>query len=204
MLDPRLEELRSVLFAIAPLPFEQFEAFARHVSFQTLAPGESLVRFGGPPARMAFVLKGLLKAYYLTRKGDEFIRTFCAEKSFAAAYAALVARLPKAEVDLVAIEASELLVFDWENFAGRFQDHWTWQQIGRVIAEITYYARERRQFEFMTMSAEERFDMFMAAHGDLAARISQKDMASYLGVTPVSLSRLRARKRARKQSKDNG
>jgi CRP-like cAMP-binding protein len=178
----------------APLPDAEWRSFEQGLSTARLAAGESFIRFGGPASQLGFVTRGLMKAYYLTRKGHEYIRQFIAEDAVAAAVSALFqGQGAPAEVELVAIEPTELIVCDAESLRRRYADHWTWQQIGRAMAEKGYVLRERRQFELMTMSAEERLRSFFRQFPGLAARVSQKDLAGYLAITPESLSRLRAK-----------
>jgi predicted nucleic acid-binding Zn ribbon protein len=70
-----------------------------------------------------------------------------------------------------------------------------------VIAEDHYRQRERREQELLLNSATERWATFMRQQPDLAKRLPQKIIASYLGITPVALSRITAgtRKAAKKR-----
>lgn len=201
MIAPEVAEpLRHFLKTLGPLPDAEWEAFLPHLRKKTLRPGEHLVKVGGDPQPVGFVVRGLLKAWYATRTGKEYIRVFLPESTLAAAYVALLRGDTESEVNLTALEPTELLVFDWSRYVARRTEHWAWQQIGRVVAEQAYILRERWQYELAVFSAGDRLASFLEQYPGLAARISQKDLACFLGMTPVSLSRIRGRARARHSS----
>jgi CRP-like cAMP-binding protein len=185
---------------LAPLPDEEWDALLRIMKRRKLRPGEHFVKAGGDPQPVAFVVRGLLKAWYTTRTGKEHIRVFLCENTVAAAYVALLRGDATSEVNLTALEPTELLVFDYAAYVARRSKHWAWQQVGRIVAEQAYILRERRQYELAVLSAEDRLASFLEQSPGLAARISQKDLACFLGMTPVSLSRIRGRTRARNRS----
>ena len=196
MIDPEAAEpLRLFLKMLAPLPDEEWDAMFRKMRRRTLRPGEHFVKAGGNPQPVAFVVRGLLKAWYTTRTGKEHIRVFLPENTVGAAYVALLRGDATSEVNLTALEPTEVVVFDWADYVARRSHHWAWQQIGRIVAESAYLLRERRQYELAVLSAEDRLASFLEQFPGLAARISQKDLACFLGITPVSLSRIRGRSR---------
>lgn len=146
--------------------------------------------------RVGFVLSGVVKIsfHYNSR---EFIRFFCPENTFTGAYTALIEGRDKSDVDIIALEPTELLIFDYDKFTSRLPNHWSWQQIGRKLAERYLLMRERRAQELLTLTASQRFDSFNTQYPTLLSRIPQKDLATFLGITPQSLSRIRASRKKR-------
>ena len=100
----------------------------------------------------------------------------------------------ESDVTIVALEPCRIISFNFKDYRNLLPAHWTWQQIGRIMAEKHYVMRERRQYQLLTMSADERLDQFLKDYPNLGGRVSQKDLAAYLGITPVSLSRLRGKR----------
>lgn len=202
MSEQYYQAMRTRVLSLAPLPDSEWIELTKNLRITKLAVGESLVHFRGPADRVGFVVKGLLKAYYLTGQGDEFIRAFIPENSFAAALSAIYQgeRTPS-EVGLTAIEPTEMVTLDYGYVRSRLPVHWTWQQICRIIAERYYIHRERRHYELLTMPANDRLKSFMALYPGLANRISQADLAAYLGITPASLSRMRGRQKSDRAAK---
>jgi CRP-like cAMP-binding protein len=66
-----------------------------------------------------------------------------------------------------------------------------WQKLGRRIAELLYIRKEQRELSFLLLDAPARYQRFCAQFGQQADRIPQYYIASYLGIRPQSLSRLR-------------
>ena len=191
MPQQELDDFRKFLHSMAPLPETEWDACQGHLDSIRLESGEALVMYGGPCNRVGYVRSGLLKTFYLTSKGTEFIRNFSTEGQLVAAFVPLLLGRTKSDVTIVALESTELITIDFRFLRERLARHWTWQQIGRVLAERVYLERERRQYELMALSGEERVRSFIASFPNILARISQADMAAFVGVTSQSLSRLR-------------
>jgi CRP-like cAMP-binding protein len=185
--------LHNYMSALAPVPDSEWKDFAVDLQVSNLVTGQALVSRGDRPERVGFVLSGVTKSSYQTQKGVEYVRYFATEGMLVAPYVAFLQRSAVAEVDIVAIEPTKLITFSYEVYCTFLPRHWAWQQIGRLVAEKFYLFRERCQYELHTLTAKERLEAFMTQFPGLAARISQKDLASYIGVTPESMSRLRAK-----------
>ena len=69
-----------------------------------------------------------------------------------------------------------------------------WERFGRRLAEMLYLRKERRELDFLLLDAAGRFEAVRRELGDAAARIPRHLLASYLGIAPESLSRLRKRR----------
>ena len=88
----------------------------------------------------------------------------------------------------------------WSELEALYTRHVCWQIVGRRFAETALLEREARAHELLTLNAAERFAGFCETHRALLPHLRSYDIASYLGITPVSLSRLRARVRRRAQA----
>ncbi|UPT74855.1 MAG: hypothetical protein M0D55_03830 [Elusimicrobiota bacterium] len=78
----------------------------------------------------------------------------------------------------------------YDRITALYKDHACWQELGRVVAEDHYRQRERREQELLMNSATERLESFHKERPDLFDRLPKKIIASYLGITPVALSRI--------------
>jgi hypothetical protein len=96
-----------------------------------------------------------------------------------------------------ALEPTRLVCFDFQKLAQLFHRHPCWQEFGRVMAERYLITRERREYEFMALSATERWNLFRSEHGKLLGRVQAYHIAAYLGITPVALSRLQKQARSK-------
>ena len=157
-----------------------------------VAADEHVFRQGDRSGSIYLLNSGLLKAYYLSAEGRETIKSFVLPGDLIGSLAA--AHLKEAcTFNLVALEAAALTKLDFDEIyaAGRSD----LQMASAVIDFLLVFAmkKERREKEFLTESAETRYRMLVDQSPGLLDKVRQKDIARYLGITPVALSRIRAR-----------
>lgn len=176
---------------LAPVPPEQWVKLEAHLRPRRLAKGRNFIEPGQPADEAAIVVSGLLRFYYTDADGREATKAFRGPGEMVAAYAELLDRRPS-RTTIEALEDSELLVVRYDRFTALYKAHACWQELGRVIAEDHYRQRERREQELLLDSATKRYRTFLKEKPELAAKLPQKLIASYLGITPVALSRIRS------------
>jgi len=145
------------------------------------------------------VRRGLLKLVYLSDSGDDWIKSFIAEGQF---FASLAALAPGGRTSFLAeaIEDSELEQFDYRELAPRADVNLPWQRLLSQALLIYGTRKETRERELLTLSPADRYRAFLRHSPGVAERVLQRDLARHLGVTPVSLSRLKARVRTAPRS----
>lgn len=159
-----------------------------------LAPGQSLIQPGQPHPYVYVVRHGLLKLHYLQADGEEWIKSFSCEGMF---FGSLSALRPGgvASFGVTALEPSELERLDYRELETLAARHPPW--MAALYRAMQHFAalKEQREFELLTLTPAERYAQFLHAQPGLAERLAQKELARFLGITPVSLSRLRGRTR---------
>jgi CRP-like cAMP-binding protein len=183
---------------LAPVPPEQWARLEGFLKPRRVAKGATFIEPGQPSNEAAIVVSGLFRFYYTDADGREATKAFRGPGELVAAYAELLDKRPS-RTTIEALEDAELLVVRHERVTALYKDHPCWQELGRVIAEDHYRQRERREQELLLNSATERWMTFRAECPELAARLPQKIIASYLGITPVALSRISVAARRTKQ-----
>lgn len=179
---------------LADIPGAEWAHFASRLSWLELAPLQALSEAGVVADRLGFVVQGLIRKLHLTERGKRVVRGFGGPGSVVGAYASLLTQQPS-HLRVEALEPTSLFVLPWSELDALYARHVCWQIVGRRIAETNLVEREQRAHELLTASATERYRRFCEAHRELLPRLHDYDIASYLGITPVSLSRLRARRR---------
>jgi CRP-like cAMP-binding protein len=91
-----------------------------------------------------------------------------------------------------ALEDSHILTFNYGQWKSLYDHHSCWSKVLLAILEKGYIKKEAREREFLLFSAEERYRSFLDEYPHLENRIKQHQIASYLGITPVALSRIRS------------
>ena len=201
MIDPQHEKiLRDYLERIVPIPDLEWQRLHSSLSSLKLKRADYFVRAEDTAKDIGFVLSGLLKKFYRTTDGKEFIKDFSPDRRLVTAYSSLLQKKP-ARLNIQAIEPTKLLVIPFEKFRSLYEYHPCWQELGRKIAENLFIEREQREYELLLFPAKERYDIFLQQYPDLHTRVPQYEIASYLGISPISLSRLVGKKQTAQKVK---
>ena len=184
--------IKQALNHLVSPPDTELEQFLKLFSKRTLEQGEYFLQAGDKSIELAFVNAGLLRFFYQTEEGKEFNKSFIPENQFATAYSAFLIDMP-ARFSIQALEESHLLVCNLQPVVELFDQHRCWERLGRNLAEQLYIKKEIREAEFLLDDAETRYNNFQRAYPGLEHRLAQYHVASYLGITPVALSRIRRR-----------
>lgn len=172
-------------------PLPDAVALRRDVGRQTLRRGEILFAQGTPSSRVYWVRVGVLKLSYVSSDGTERVREFVAEGQVFACLEALDGARP-AEYSATACEACEL---EWLPFAALdalSQREPTWGRCLGQFALDTARHRGERERVLLTSPPLQRFTSAIRERPWLLSRVAQRDLAAYIGVTPVSLSRFKS------------
>jgi CRP-like cAMP-binding protein len=182
--------LREYLALRAAFTEQDFEVIRAAVLFKRLSAGDILQRAGNVTRHFTFVAAGCLRSYTIDAKGKEHIVQFAPETWWLVDATSLSGGTPSPYfVD--AIEDSELLLIDGrshqrlvdtiQGFAAAFR-----RGLQRHIA-----AKDQRLVSTLSGTAEERYLEFLRIYPSIAGRVPQFMLASYLGLTPETLSRIR-------------
>ncbi|HYF70321.1 MAG TPA: Crp/Fnr family transcriptional regulator [Ohtaekwangia sp.] len=154
------------------------------------SPKEFFIRAGQIPKKFGIVQTGLFRYYYLTDDGKEFTKVFMPEHNVISAYSAMIAASP-ACYNIEAIEPSTVIEIDYDHWQKLRQCDSKWDRLLIFLLEKGYSIKEKREREFLLLDAESRYRIFLQEHADLDKRLKQHMIASYLGITPIALSRIR-------------
>lgn len=180
------------LNAIAPLSPKTLKTLLAMGTPRTLGKGEFFTRPGQPATRFAIVRAGLMRHYYVDARGKESVKAFRGPLEVSGPYAEILLRKPS-RTFIQALTFAELLVFEVADIDAAAERSLELQRLVRRFVELQFVAKEQREYEFLMLSAEERYRQFRASLPELLHHIPQHQIASYIGITPVALSRIRGR-----------
>ncbi|WP_229369680.1 Crp/Fnr family transcriptional regulator [Fibrivirga algicola] len=184
--------LRQQISYFAPLTDDEWNALVPHLSIRTFRKHQCLIQQGEMASQVAFVLDGLFRQFYM-KDGDERTTYFFLDDQLVGAYMSCVTGQPSL-VTIEALSDSTCLAFPYTALTTLFSQYDGWQLFGRRFAEYIMVSLEERMVGLLTRSPEERYlDLLTGNQRALLQKVPQHYIANYLGITPVSLSRIRNR-----------
>lgn len=138
-----------------------------------------------------FVNEGCLRFYSYNEEGKELTRYFAFENKFGTSLASLISQEPSNE-NIQAVEKSEVLQISRQDFFMLVETFPEINLVYRDILEMAYITTTKRIYNLQGESALDRLKWLMDYQPFILARLSNKMVASYLGITPYTLSRLKA------------
>jgi CRP/FNR family transcriptional regulator, anaerobic regulatory protein len=177
-------------------PFVTFTESEKRVlenafSFRQVPKKFKLTEEGKVAKELYYILKGLIRLYY-TKDGEEITGYIFKENLFASSYDSFLRQVPSVQT-LETLEDCDLLVISYKSLQQLYDDLPKMHIVARKVSEQRFINAQLMLSSFILDSPEERYIRFQEQHGDLLLRVPHHIIASYLGITPVSLSRIRKR-----------
>jgi len=166
-----------------------FNTLAAAIEVTHLAERQSAFRAGDTCPRIFIVRSGLLKQLYIKEDGSEWIKSFTGAGDL---FACLEALAPGGRTSFAstAIEPSVVESIDFSRVERLGEQHVAWQKAIRLAFQYLAELKVRRERDLLMLSAQELYRKFATESPALARRVPQKDLAAFLGVTPVGLNRI--------------
>jgi CRP-like cAMP-binding protein len=186
------EVLRGYLLARAAFTHDELQFVEAQFIPRSLKPHEPLQRAGDIAEYAAFVTRGCLRTYVIDPEGREHIVQFAPETWWVADNISLEHRTPS-RYFIDAVEESHVLLVDPPSHERIVQHVPGYAASFRRGLQRHAAAKDERIVKGMSASVQERYLDFLQKYPSLATRIPQRMLASYLGVSPETISRVRAR-----------
>lgn len=175
-----------------PLTQEEEEYIKKFLAVKKLRKKQYLLQEGDVCKTIAFVEKGILRAYSVDDAGTEHIIQFGPEGWAISDLYSFITGEP-ATYNIDAIEDCELVLISKSAHDELLDKMPKYERYTRLNITNAYIAMQRRINSRNTASPEDRYEMFMNIYPHIAQRVPQHMIASYLGLTPETLSRVRKR-----------
>jgi CRP-like cAMP-binding protein len=187
MINSLLNSIQSII-TLSPAEIDIVKSLFKE---KTYKKGDFFLEEGRICKHIGFVAKGLMR-YYINHDGEEKTYAFSKENSYVSNYESFLPQ--KASVKIIqALEDSDVLIISYNNLQLLYANVREGERFGRIAIESVFLQMLKDLNSFYTETPALRYEMFLKTHADLQQRISQYYIASFVGVKPQSLSRIRKR-----------
>ena len=173
---------------------EEWETFVKHLTFSKLKKKQLFASADTVCDKFGFIVLGSVR-YYHSINGDDITSYFSFEEEFVSSYKSFLTKKPTITY-IQALEETRLINISynaWQQMLASPILAYKMERFGRLIAEHYLCCYEDRIASFITQSPEERYLQLLQTGRDVLQRMTQHYIAHFLGITPVSLSRIRKR-----------
>ena len=185
-----MENLRQAMRQMIDISEQELEVFLGKTFSKTFKRQEVLSAPGTVPNEIFFIVKGIVRVVVTDHAGTEHTVHFAMENQFIADYTSFLTdkdsiyTLQALEETTVAVLPREAVYWGYENLKEG-------QKMGRLIAEFYFVYQDTRVRNMYSRTSKERYDSISEVFPGIHNRVPQHMIASYLGITPVHLSRLK-------------
>jgi len=176
--------------AIAPLALQLQERLKYNLREEQFDKKATILSPGETCRRLYFIKEGFTRAYYLSRSGKECTTWFMGTGQLMMSVFSFYSQRPASEWIQV-LEPSTLQSISYQQLQAIYADFPEFNLSGRIMTEKYYLLSEQRAIMLRTTTPEERYEQLIESYPDIFEKASQKQVASYLGITHETLSRLR-------------
>lgn len=182
--------LRKHINSRVPLTDEEFNICTKFFIPKKLKKHQFLLNEGDVCRYIGFVNSGCLREYTIDSKGTEHILQFAIEDWWVSDLNSFLSGLP-AKYNIDALQDSEVLLIEKSAREELLDNCPKMERFFRLLIEANHVATNQRISDALSASAEERYLKFIKTYPKLFEKVPQNHIASYLGITPQSLSRIR-------------
>jgi CRP/FNR family transcriptional regulator, anaerobic regulatory protein len=187
-----LNQLKQIIQSITGIDEQSANTIINCFS-ETSIPEKHILCSEGQVAKdIYFISKGLIRLYYFKKTGEEVTGFLFKENLFASSFESFLRQKPSKQI-LETLEPCRLLVLTHEKLQQLYREVPAMNQMVRIVLEERFINAQQILSSFILDTPEERYKKFIENHPDLVLRVPLHIIASYLGITPVSLSRIRKR-----------
>ncbi|MDR7129525.1 CRP-like cAMP-binding protein [Algoriphagus sp. 4150] len=169
---------------------DEQEYFCSMLTTRSLLPRQYLVQQGDVCHYESFVCKGFLRSFYMDEKGNDHTLHFAMEDWWITDSGSFQLGVP-ATRNIVSLEPSVLIQIDKSSLDRLYLEIPAFERFWRILHQNACIAQDNRILNSISMTAAERYHALIQKYPNLEQRLPQKHIASYLGITPVFLSKIR-------------
>lgn len=182
---------KQYLTGIIAMDDNTFGLCEEYLNVKEIKKGEYLIRSGAICSSIAYINTGLFRIFYL-KDGNEVNTCFCKENSITASFTSFVNRTPSNE-SIQAIENARIVTLHYDKLNKLYDLSLKWQAVGRLLTEKECLRLSNRASTLSFETAVEEYKNLLEFQPEIIQRVSIQHIASYIGVSRETLSRIRSK-----------
>ena len=186
-----LAQIKKIISDISPISDDGWKNFSSMISFKTYKTNEYITRAGEVENYLYIILKGAVRLY-ITKGEKDLTFDFAFHSRFLNSYDSYITR-EKSVTNLQTLLPTKVAVLHRNDLEMAYQHEIEASKFGKMAAELIYLAKAKREMSLLLESPEERYLNLFEEQPHLIQEVPLKYLASYIGVTPQALSRIRKR-----------
>lgn len=187
------DELRTQVEKLVKINDAEWEAFRSILRPLQLKKHDLFLRQGQVCRHMAFIKQGYVRFYFLV-DGAEVTKEFSFENFFCGSYTSFITGNPS-RFNVKAMEDLSLLLFTRSQLMEVVDKYPVWSKFLLFSVENLFIRKENREASFLLDTPEEKYEKLLSEHKEMLQRVPLKYIASYLGLSAETLSRVRAKQK---------
>ncbi|XCF05211.1 Crp/Fnr family transcriptional regulator [Tamlana crocina] len=178
------------LNSVGEIPEDLFKELEGISELKKVKAGHQVVKFNEVPTKVYLLVSGIIRCYLSSESGKEYNKSFYFPTSFMGPLTALVKKQPSRFV-FESISECELYEVDYAQLMQLYKKSTALKVFYSRVLEMVYMQYEKRLVDLISLNATQRYLELRKQNPNIDSLISQYHIASYLGITPVQLSRIR-------------
>jgi CRP-like cAMP-binding protein len=185
-----MNDIRQSLSQFMSLADEEFDLIKSKLEVEEIKTNAIIIKINQKVSKLYFVKSGLLRTYFLS-DGKEINTYFACNGQFITSFSSYITQTPSIQY-LEALESSTLYSITFEQLNNLYESYPKFEKFGKILAEQNYLCVLERMIYLQSKSAKEKYLYFIEKYEKkIVQRVPQLHIASYLGITPETLSRVR-------------
>jgi CRP-like cAMP-binding protein len=169
---------------------KDWNLLAEKFHYREMAALEHWINAGDYCVELCVILEGLLRVYYIDQAGNEVNQHFYQANEVFAPISAIISNEP-CQYYIQVLEPVKLMLADYNELHEVASENPDWLRLEIKMLQTVFLKNAKHEAQLLMGNGEQRFKWFRKEYPELLKRLPQYHVASFLGITPVSLSRLR-------------
>ena len=192
-----MKSLKEFFFEHTQIDDELWQQFSQNIKTVCYAKGDYISAQDNIWTEYMYLDSGLIRSFLINNKGKEFTRQFyfnTSESNVGNLFVTDFRSVLSQESSLRAfevLEGCELKVFSHHDITALYHQNHTWERLGRIFTQLAYIQVDEYYCTLLTCTPKEHYLKLKKEMPDLCERLSQYHIASFLGISPVTLSRIK-------------